>query len=237
MPTSNIPSTEFELHIAAEADKFSPELAAGLKSLGFRDDTLVGHGVVFNEELCRELSACPLIGLHMTWDTFDRDIFITQRKELDTLLARCANCTGYAHGEVIRPEWDIHIDYRPFNSRISCPVQPFHAHLSHEPKRWDLHISIPLDQLAFELQRVLFEELGMYYIDLLKRTGRVHRIFTIQGSNPANEGLRVYVSLCRWLQEVGGMDGSIKFEETCYWFNMGTPRIIPPVVREVHLLS
>jgi hypothetical protein len=237
MTNSNITSTEFELHIAAEAGQFSPTLADGLKSLGFRDDALVGHGVVFNEELGRELSACPLTGLHMTWDTFDREAFMNQRKDLDALLGRCGDCVGYAHGEVIKPEWDIHINYRPFNPRVPCPVSPFHARLSHEPKRWDLHISIRKDRLDSGLQQVLFAELGMYYIDLRKRTGRVHRIFTIQGTNPAKEGLQVYEALSGWLQEAGGMDGSIKLEETCYWFNLGAPRIIPPVVDSVQLLN
>lgn len=237
MATSNISSTEFELHIAAEMGQFSRELADGLKALGFRDDGLVGHGVVFNEELGRELSSCPLTGLHMTWDSFDRNAFMEQRKALDTLLGRCGDCVGYAHGEVIRPEWDIYIDHRTFDSKVPCPVKPFHARLSHEPKRWDLHISIPLDQLDPGLQLVLFAELGMYYIDLRKRTGRVHRVFTIQGCNPAKEGLEVYEALCRWLQNAGGMAGSIKFEETCYWFNLGQPKIIPPVVAATSLVS
>lgn len=235
MIKSNIESTEFELHIAAEAGRFSNELADGLKSLGFRDDGLVGHGVVFNEELGRELSSCPLTGLHMTWDTFDRDTFVNHRDRLDTLLRRCTDSVGYVHGEVIKPEWDIPIDYQPFNPKVSCPVKPFLARLSHEPKKWDLHISIPTDRLDPGLQHVLFAELGMYYIDILKRTGRVHRVFTIQGSNPAKEGLAVYEALCTWLQETGGMEGSIKLEETCYWFNLGQPKIIPPVVDSVSI--
>lgn len=228
---SSIQSTEFEIHFAAEVAGFTDALRAGVNSLGFRDDPMIGHGVTFSPNDPIGKISCPLTGMHITWDSFSRSEFVRQRNAFDALLsAEESGTTGYAHCEVIRPEWDLEIDISPFRPDIRWPVQPFHSSFSAKPKRWDIHISADRSQLDPRLESILFEHAQMYFIDLIKKTGRVHRVFTIQGTKSTKKGLELFNRIVDYLLVAGGMAGSIKFEETCYWREVGNPRIVPPTI-------
>lgn len=231
MPNSNIPSTEFEIHFAAEAGGIPDSLPERLASLGFRDDHMVGQGVVFSPNDPIGKVSCPVTGLHVTWDTFEREQFVAKRDVFDELLSELeAETIGYAHCEVIKPEWDLEIEWKAFDSAIPFPVRPFESAYSKQPKQWDVHISADQSRLDPELEKRLFEHGRMYFIDLRKRTGRTNRVFTIQGSNSTREGLALFHLLADYLLVAGGMAGSIKFEDTCYWREVGKTGLVPPTI-------
>lgn len=231
---SSIDKTEFEIHFAAEAGQFRHSLREGVDRLGFRDDPMIGHGVTFSPNDPLGKVSCPLTGMHITWDGFDRKEFMERRKQFDRLLdEELEHTVGYAHCEVIRPEWDLEIDLQPFNPAIRWPFEPFESTHNPHPKRWDIHISARLDELDPRLEHILFVEARMYFIDLLKKTGKTHRIFTIQGSNSPKKGIEVFNQMADYLFTAGGMMGAIKFEDTCHWRAVGNPRIAPPTIRKV----
>lgn len=230
-PLSNIPSTEFEIHFAAETGGIPLSLPKRLEALDFRDDHMVGEGVVFSPNDPIGKISCPLTGLHMTWDTFDRKAFVDRRQAFDALLDEFQqDTTGYAHCEVIKPEWDFEIPGKKFDPTIPFPLHPFESAYSTRPKQWDIHISADRLQLDAQLEERLFNHARMYFIDLKKRSGKVHRVFTIQGSNPTLDGLRVFGLLTDYLLTAGGMAGSIKFEDTCYWREVGKTGLVPPTI-------
>lgn len=235
---SSIDKTEFEIHFAAEAGRFRPSLRSGVDSLGFRDDPMIGHGVTFSPNDPLGKVSCPLTGMHITWDGFDRKEFMARRKAFDKLLDDEEEHTvGYAHCEVIRPEWDLEIDYKPFDTTVAWPFAPFESTHNPHPKRWDIHISARLDDLDPRLEQILFLEARMYYIDLRKKTGKTHRIFTIQGSNSEKKGVEVFNKMADFLYSAGGMHGAIKYEKTCYWRAVGNPAIAPPTIRFVRTIQ
>ncbi len=231
MKKSNIEQPEFELHVAAEAGQFSGAFRDSLIVLEFRDDGLVGQGVVYPPGTDLALKTCPLTGLHMTWDSFDRDEYVAKRDSFDETWAEFADeVVGYAHGEVIQPEWDLEVTPKPFDSSIEWPLRRFIPDLTTERKKWDIHISADREELAGELTEILLDEAGMYYIDIRKRTGRMRRVFTIQGINDLSEGLGAFEAMYEYLVAAGGMGGSIKLEQTTFWRLAGNPGIVPPVV-------
>ena len=231
---SSIPSTEFEIHFAAEAGGFRQSLRDGVNALEFRDDPMIGHGVTFSPNDPIGKISCPVTGMHITWDSFSRAEFMQHRKSFNALLsAEEGHTVGYAHCEVIKPAWDLELDWQPFRPEIVWPFKPFESSHSAKPKHWDIHISADTTQLDSRLEAVLFEHARMYFIDLRKKTGRVHRIFTIQGSNSAKKGLEVFEKMADYLHTAGGIAGSIKYEETCFWREVGQPKIVPPTIEGV----
>jgi len=233
---SSIHTTEFEIHFAAEVGGFTAALREGVNELGFRDDPMVDHGVTFSPNDPIGKVSCPLTGMHITWDSFSRADFVRHRVAFDELLsAEKDRTTGYAHCEVIRPEWDLDLDPTPFRPEVRWPADPFESSFSSKSKRWDIHISADRSQLDPRLEAVLFEHARMYFIDLQKKTGRIHRVFTIQGTNSAKKGLQLFNRIADYLYAAGGMAGSIKFEETCYWRELGNPKIVPPTIDDFAL--
>jgi hypothetical protein len=226
---------EFELHFATDTavGPRAEALSEGIHDLGFTDDRLITHGVVFADGVACDM--CPLAGLHVSWSTYDRSEYKSKLAAFRDLMAGRDDCAGYAHGEVIKPEWDVDFALMPFSSSVRYPAKRFEISRGGKAKLWDIHISAKLDTLDRGLERVLFDQAGMYYIDLQKRSG-VHRIFTIQGSNSLASGLSLYHALQDYLANAGGMQGSMKFEQTCYWEVFGDCAIIPPTTEEVRLL-
>ena len=222
---------EFEIHFAAELGTIPPALASGIYGMGFHDDRLVGRGVVFSPNDPLSAVSCPLVGMHVTWDCFDRDEYVQQRDAFAELLRfHGEGCIGYAHAEVIKPDWDIDVEYKPFDSAIPYPLEPFEAQSRDQPKTWDIHISADADRLDPRLCEVLGERARMYYIDVMKASGRVVRVFTIQGIGSIHEGRELFRILGEYVTAAGGVQGAIKYEETCFWATYGNPQIVPPVI-------
>lgn len=235
---SNIDQTEYEIHFAAELGHVPAELTQQMYGMGFRDDQMMGHGVVFSPADPIGKMSCPLTGLHISWDTFNREQYVEQRDACERLFTQFeASCVGYAHGEVIKPEWDLAVSEKPFDSLVELPILPFVSGMSRTPKKWDIHISAQLDSLDPRLQQKLCDYLRMYYIDLRKRSGAVNRVFTIQGTNSVLAGVSLFQILSEYLQRAGGMKGSVKFEQTSYWLVLGTPSIVPPVIDTFNLAA
>jgi hypothetical protein len=227
------PRTEFELHFAAQKDGFAPSLSADVYQLGFWDNRLVGGGAVV--EPGGEPIDVPYlhsqVGLHVTWDGHDVAEYRQKKRDLKVLLERYAGaCTGFAQGEAIRRDWDIDVDYRPFNAAFRYPLKRFDMASSSRPKTWDIHISADRQRLDPGLEHVLVRLAGMYFIDLEKTGGRICRVFTVQGTSQAGQGHRLFACLRDYLRLAGGMQGSIKFEQKCFWAVYGQPDIIPPVI-------
>lgn len=232
---SSIQQTEFEIHFAAEEGGFLPSLREGVDQLGFRDDPMIGHGVTFSPSDPLGKVSCPLVGMHITWDGFDRVEFMRKRSAFNHLLdVEQGHTIGYAHCEVIKPEWDLLVDFKPFDPAVIWPFAPFESQVRPEPKRWDIHISARRDDLDPRLEAILFDFGRMYYIDLQKKSGKIHRIFTIQGSSHAKTGLKVFNLMADYIYATGGMFGAIKFEETCAWRSVGDPQITPPTILDAH---
>ena len=137
---------------------------------------------------------------------------------------------GYAHAEVVRPEWDTDIELSPYKKGNCFPFRKFQCrNNSRKAKSWDIHISAKLSTLDFDLYKTLFEKAGMYYIDL-KKGCNIYRIFTIQGTSSPKHGKTVFFKLKEFLNKVGGMEGSIKYEQLCYWKQFGDSELIPPTI-------
>lgn len=219
---------EFEIHFAAERSPVSSELREKLSALGFKHDPLAFSGVVYPDEFARTASACPLLDTHVTWSCYHREAYFDKLHEFSTLLDRIeGDVVGYAHAEIIRPEWDLEIDLFPFTFQEKISITPFALERSSTAKLWDIHISARLDSLDPRLMIRLHEELGFYFIDLLKPRGR-YRIFTIQGSQDIRAGRQLFLRLRQQLANWGGIEGSIKFEQTIYWRVIGATEMLPP---------
>lgn len=233
---ANVPKTltEYEIHFAAQAQGISPELKRKIYLLGFRDDGLVGQGAIFNPKTNLHYLSCPLIDLHVTWDCYDKSSYLQKKAEFQNLLEyHGKDCIGYSHAEIIKPEWDIDLEHKPFSSAILFPIEYFDPVPSTVPKKWDIHISAFVNSLDSELENVLFSKAGMYFIDVKKASGQVVRVFTIQGTNKIQEGYQLFERIVKYLENAGGMKGSVKFEQTIFWGVYGNPQIVPPVIDNI----
>lgn len=231
-PTDDITDNqfEFEIHFAAEAGPSSSRLRDALHQMNFIDDPLAFKGVVFSPESGLQGDSCPILDTHVTWTTFNRSYYFTQLEAFNRLLDEFeGNIQGYSHAEVIRPEWDIDISRRPLDTATiaSCPIRPFASEPSTSRKVWDIHISARLSTLDSRMLRNLHHDLNLYYIDLEKPHG-VARIFTLQGDDGIPEARNLFKSLTNYLSRAGGLEGSIKFEQTIFWRVLGSPEILPP---------
>jgi hypothetical protein len=221
---------EYEIHVAADVNGFGSVFADSIYKLGFIDDPLVKRGVVFSDNTINQ-TCCPLIGLHVTWSSYDKNNYKNTLAKLDSYLSsNQEKNVGYAHAEVIRPEWDINIEFSSFRKGHKFPFRKFQCrHNLKKTKNWDIHISAKLISLDCDLYNTLFKKAGMYYIDL-KKGSDVYRIFTIQGTSSPKHGKRVFFKLKEFLNKTGGMEGSIKFEQLCYWKQFGNSVLIPPTL-------
>jgi hypothetical protein len=239
MSRMDLSRVEFELHFAAEEGRVSESLRSRIYELGFRDDGLVGRGVVFSPgDLLGQVS-CPLVGMHVTWQSFDRGAYLVKRGAIAALLDdHQGQAVGYAHGEVIRPSWDVELAHRPFQPGVRCPIERLRQALDRDRvKRWDIHVSARRSRLDERMEEVLFGQLGMYYIDVFKSGAEIYRVFTVQGTNSVHEGRRLFATLLEYLRQAGGIEGAIKYEQTCFWKTCGAPQIVPPTLRTISYLK
>jgi len=221
---------EYEIHVAADVEGFNPDIANNIYNLGFIDDPLVKRGVIFSGAKENQ-TCCPLIGLHVTWSTYDKSDYKSTLRQLDSYLSSIhGKYVGYAHAEVIRPEWDTDIKFSLYNEGNKFPFKKFQYKNNIErAKCWDIHISAKLSTLDYDLYTILFMKAGMYYIDLKKDDG-IYRIFTIQGTSSPIYGKKIFLKLKEFLNRTGGIEGSIKYEQLCYWKQSGNTRLIPPTI-------
>ena len=103
-----------------------------------------------------------------------------------------------------------------------------------ENKKWDIHVTIPKNQLEDRLNH-LFEEYGFDWIDLKKKhkNNRAFRVYSIQGICPINIGKKLYSSVIEWLENMKVPQADCKIESYIDMFRVGNPSIVPPVIEEV----
>src|SRR5579883_3061640 len=150
--------TQFDLHVATEPD-FSEELEEQLLAIGLQHDKLLDRHVGFYGKV--EVSACPLIGLHLTkkyssTSTTEARQVIDQELHYVEGLLKKYGAVGYAHGEVTHDQYDTTIRKGGiFHNRVVWPVKPFVPTFSSSNKKWDIHIAIPIDQFPEQLKETL----------------------------------------------------------------------------------
>jgi len=233
---------KFDLHVATEPCE-DESLERTLMDLGLKHDRLVEQHVNFYGNIA--VSACPLIGLHMSkkYDQNQPSEILSQiRKEIEQIeaLLRKHGVIGYAHAEGTHPECDLVLTSKEeFNHCVSWPVARFQPTFSGKDKKWDIHIAIPIDNLPVQLATIL-EQSGMYSIELLKArngAGRVFRIYTIQGISSPVEGMLLFDGLVNWFRAAHAPHIEIKMETYIAMVRVGEPTIVPPTIDHVKFLS
>lgn len=231
-------SREFEIHFAAEAGSVSSYFMAKLSKAGFRDDALVEAGVRFPPICVPAVSSCPLIGAHVTWDTFDRREYLTKLAKFREIMSQpeASACIGYAHAEVTRSDEDVYFYRCEFDHAARFPVAPLYAVVKPRPKTWDIHVSARLATLHPDLEEVLRHG-GLYSIDLRKGSRGVFRVFTTQGVWSPAEGRQLFASIVDYLQKAGGFEGTAKFEQTVFFETYGQTALVPPTIDRVQYVT
>ena len=235
--------SDFDLHVATEICEFNNEIGRELEQMGLDHDPLLERRVDFYGDTL--MSACPLIGLHMTKKyaymsaSEARDNVLADIAQVEVLL-RKRNVIGYAHGELTNVGCDLTVlSSAPFSLCQRWPVERFEPRFNGESKQWDIHLAIPVDSFPKELERVL-QSTGMYSIDLLKiRNGRSlrFRVFTIQGVSPQPQGKILFESMVNWLRAVNVPHAEIKLETYLAMIRNGNPGIVPPTITHFKLLA
>ncbi len=228
-----------DVHIAAEPAN-DAHVAAQLVELGFTHDILIARHVSFYKGV--PLSSCPLIGLHMTKKYGDAPAAAARRSAMADMQAaveilRNHDLVGYAHAETVPDGADLTIkSSQPFNPVSPWPVAPFEPVFSTANKLWDIHISIPIDQLVPALVATM-EASGMYSIEVQKiRAGKPtnFRVFTIQGVSSPREGRRLFDVLALWFEQANVPYVEMKQETYLGMQRIGQPQIVPPTIDAVH---
>ncbi len=233
---------KIDLHVATQGSQ-NKELEQTLQSLGLNPDAMIDRHVTFLGDVA--ISACPLIGLHMT-KKYDALSLAEARSEsaYDMAMVRQklieSGDVGYAHLEVTLPGCDMTIKSQsPMRLTPPWPVAKFEPTFSAKNKKWDIHVAIPLDTLTAELEATLCNS-GMYYIELLKIRDGVEckfRIYTIQGLSTPTEGRQLFNALCDWFYDVSARHVEIKQETYIDMFRVGDPEIVPPTIESVAFLT
>jgi hypothetical protein len=231
-----------DLHVATQGAENS-DLERVFVRLGLRPDELLQRHVTFLGDT--PISACPLIGLHMT-KKYDALPFKQARADwrMDMRAVREALLksgeTGYAHLEMTLPDCDATIkSNKPLSITRPWPIMKFKPVSSENNKQWDIHVAVPVDNLDHRLESVLNES-GMYFIELWKireNQRRRFRIFTIQGLSSPIEGRRLFDAMCNWFQDVGAAHVEIKQETYIDMIRVGNPTIVPPTIQNVDYLT
>lgn len=228
---------EWDIHVAAQEDHAAAK--AAFEKIGFFHDGLETNHVTFSNDQ----TSCPLIGIHMT-RKFDspHDMPATMQKVRDVL--EKYNLTGYAHAEATAIDYSFRAD--AYQSRASWPLERFDAKSRKIEKKWDIHLAIPRNNTAAELEELLMES-GMYHIDVRKPAnpdkGRpeeaVYRVHTIQGVNSMQEGKDITLALARFLGDNTVPYADLKMERyltgECAMFRVNNPAIVPPTIDSYRL--
>ncbi|HEY9718718.1 MAG TPA: hypothetical protein V6C69_14690 [Trichormus sp.] len=233
---------KFDLHVATETCT-DTEFTDCLSDLGLTDDELVDRHVTFYKDIA--ISACPLIGLHLSKKYHALSTAAARAKINSDILGinglfKKHRVTGYAHAEATSQANDITLkSNQSFNDQITWPVSRFKPSFSETNKQWDIHIAIPVDELPERLA-IILEDSGMYSIDLLKhRDGicRRFRVYTIQSIQPGAEGQFLYNALVEWFQAASPPHVEIKLEHYLAMIRSGNPKIVPPTIGCFELAS
>jgi|SRR3989338_6929035 len=243
---------EYDVHVATQETR-DPMFEQELSRIGFTIDPLVEPRAMFPR------GGYPLLGTHMTKKYSDPNSIKTDmetaRKLMEDMTKKYSDPNsiktdmetarklmeewgqiGYIHGEVTSADLTIlskvNLDMKPW------PIQRFGSQPHTEDKKWDIHIAIPEYKLPPSLEEVLHHSnSGLYYISLLKnREGveRVFRAYTIQGINSPAEGRKLFEVLTHWFCDSRVPYAEMKQETYVGMFKVGSPRIIPPTIREIH---
>lgn len=231
---------KFDTHVATQGHP-DPRLEAEFAALGFKPDPLIERHVTFDEGIA--MSACPLIGSHLTKKYDELEIGQAKRAVREDLataghLLERHGAVGYAHSEITVPARDVTIRSEgPLHISRPWPIERFDARPSERDKKWDIHIAIPHASLEPALAEALdIERTGLYYIDLMKRRdGREQpfRIFTIQGTCPVAEGQKLFDTMVAWFREIGAPHVEVKQETYLGMVRVGKAEIVPPTISEV----
>ena len=221
-----VQKTEYEIHVAAEPGRKARAFRTKLFEMGFFDDALAFPGAIYPKS--SKLTSCPNLDTHVTWKTFSRLEYSEKLKEFSKLTENfIEGVEGYAHAEIVKPEWDVDIAWRAYNADEPDFLVPLSVSHDEGKKIWDLHISVKVDTLDKRVMDLLHTKYRLYYIDRNKSSG-LYRVFTIQGDKDIPGARKLFFGLVEHLNRLGGLEGSAKFEQTTYWQVFGKPKILPP---------
>lgn len=227
-----------DLHVATEGSE-DETLQRELEKIGLCPDELLDRHVTFADNVA--LSACPLIGIHMTkkYDHLSPERALSAGKcdmlAVQTYLEESGQ-VGYAHMEITLPGYDVTLkSNRGIMIQTPWPVRPFKPRFRDENKKWDIHIAVPTSKLTPELAQVFYDS-GMYFIELMKIRDGVQqrfRIFTIQSVSNSSEGKQLFQSLKKWFEDINAPHIEMKFEVYADMFRVGAPAIVPPTIDKI----
>jgi len=243
---------EFDAHVATQDQ--NEEFESALEEIGFTHDNLLSRRVSWFRG--KELSACPLIGTHMTKKYVTREEVIYDVRKVRELLVRF-NQKGYVHGEVVSKDITIRHDKNTtpalltekFTIKTPWPFKNFNAQLQKDDKKWDIHIALPIHYIPTQLAQVLdYEKSGLYDILLNKeRNVKIEgisvqvrlpfRVYTMQGISLPSEGLKVHEALVTWFKSIKVPWVEVKMETYIGMHRVNNPEIVPPTVHEIKYVN
>jgi hypothetical protein len=178
---------------------------------------------------------CHMTDLHMTLKVGTVGKANQMAGLIDQLMRR-TGAIGYFHTE--RCENKLLVDsafqtenWRP-NPHRHFPAHVFQSAYGPANKTWDLHGSVAENELWSSLKKYLLDQ-GMYFIRRQKPDGKIYTIFTIQGTSPQSDGLKLFQRLVGWWASIEGPKCSLQWESTLQMRRYGSPLIVPPTIERI----
>jgi hypothetical protein len=218
--------TVFDIHLASDTMSFA--LEEKLTRLGFARDGFSGgtEGVIRPNHFSRHPPT--------------RDLFVDLWGQVVSILRATPETEfrGYAEAEVVSPQHITPIPWRPFDPSVPFPF----GRLEHEVcpldkhKDFDLHVTVNLSTLDPELKRLLEQDIKFYYIDVLKDTGRLLRVYTCQTVG-LKDAPKLYELVVNYFERAGGFEGQIKLEATYAYARFPESSPVPPIISSMPRLT
>jgi len=206
----------------------SPDLEGRLKQLGFARDGFMGgtEGVIRQNHFSRHPST--------------RDLFVESWNQVSSLLAALPESEfhGYAEAEIVSSQHTTRIQWKPFDPSVPFPFGRLEQHAcpADKHKDFDLHVSVDLSTLSPDLKHLLEEEIGFYYIDVLKNGGRLLRVYTCQTVG-LKDAAKLYDLAVNYFENAGGFEGQVKLEVTYAYTRFPKSSPVPPVISTMPRLT
>lgn len=210
---------KYDIHIAS--DVLDSEVERQLFALGYHRDEFAGgtkgiarpHHFSYHPESREEFDKF--------WNRAAELLSTTSPKEF----------FGFMEGESVSSAQVAHFEYKPFDANVpfpfgkvenvDCPTDKF--------KDYDVHVSADLATIDPKLKALLENEVGFYYADIRKPSGKVMRVYTFQpiGMPLSDQFFRV---LSDYFQRAGGLEGKLKVEFTLNYARFPQKVRVPPVI-------
>jgi hypothetical protein len=214
--------TVFDIHLAS--DTMSIALEKKLTQLGFARDGFSGgcEGVIRPN--------------HFSKHPPTRDLFVESWGQVMSILGTApeSEFRGYAEAEVVSPQHTTPIQWRAFDPSIPFPfgrleqeVCPLGKH-----KDFDLHVTVDLSTLNPDLKRLLEQDINFYYIDVLKASGKLFRVYTCQ-TVAVKDAPKLYDLVVSYCGRAGGFQGQIKLEATYAYARFPESSPVPPIISKM----